>query len=62
MVTIYNLGDSSVSIGVLASKLPFVSANNQFNFNSLRETIVGIILTFAGIIVLIAGIHSANIG
>ena len=51
-----------MSIGVLASNLPFVSANNQFNFNSLRETIVGIILTFAGIIVLIAGIISANIG
>jgi hypothetical protein len=43
-----------VSFSVLASNLPFGSANNQFNFNSLSGIIVGIILTIAGIIVLIA--------
>src|SRR6266571_2189301 len=30
-VTIYNLGDSPVSIGVLAGNLPFVGANNKVN-------------------------------
>jgi hypothetical protein len=54
MATIYNLGDSSVRITVLSSDLPFGSANNQFNFSSLSGIIVGIILTIAGIIVLIA--------
>jgi len=47
-VTIYNLGDSRVSIGVLAGNLPFIGA--------LSGIIVGIILTIAGIIVLIAGV------
>jgi uncharacterized RDD family membrane protein YckC len=55
-VTIYNLGDSTVSIGVLAGNLPFVGANNKVNFNSLSGIIVGVILTIAGIIVLIAGV------
>ncbi len=55
-VTIYNLGDSRVSIGVLAGNLPFIGANNKVNFNSLIGIIVGIILTIAGIIVLIAGV------
>src|SRR5437879_1701362 len=55
-VTIYNLGDSRVSIGVLAGNLPFIGANNKVNFNSLSGIIVGIILTIAGIIVLIAGV------
>src|SRR6266581_6960758 len=55
-VTIYNLGNSPVSIGVLAGNLPFVGANNKVNFNSLSGIIVGVILTIAGIIVLIAGV------
>jgi uncharacterized RDD family membrane protein YckC len=55
-VTIYNLGDSRVSIGVLAGNLPFIGANNKVNFNSLSGIIVGIILTIAGVIVLIAGV------
>ena len=55
-VTIYNLGNSPVSIGVLAGNLPFVGANNQVNLNSLSGIIVGVILTIAGIIVVIAGI------
>ena len=56
IVTIYNLGNSPVSIGVLAGNLPFVSANNQVNFNSLSGIIAGVILTIAGIIFLIAGV------
>jgi uncharacterized RDD family membrane protein YckC/UPF0716 family protein affecting phage T7 exclusion len=55
-VTIYNLGNSPVSIGVLAGNLPFIGPNNQVNFNSLSGIIAGIILTIAGIIVLIAGV------
>jgi uncharacterized RDD family membrane protein YckC len=55
-VTIYNLGNSPVSIGVLAGNLPFVGANNRVNLNSLSGIIAGVILTIAGIIVLIAGI------
>ena len=55
-ITIYNLGNSPVSIGVLAGNLPFVGANNQVNFNSLSGIIAGVILTIAGIIVLIAGV------
>ena len=55
-VTIYNLGNSNVSIDVLAGNLPFISANNKVNFNSLGGVIVGITLTIAGIIVLIAGV------
>jgi len=41
---------------VLVGNLPFISANNQINFNSLSGLIAGVILTIAGIIVLIAGI------
>ncbi|MDP9288207.1 MAG: hypothetical protein M3P08_08430 [Thermoproteota archaeon] len=55
-VTIYNLGNSPVSIGVLAGNLPFIGANNQVNLNSLSGIIVGVILTIAGIVVVIAGI------
>ena len=32
-ITIYNLGNSPVSIGVLVGNLPFIGANNQFNIN-----------------------------
>ena len=56
IVTIYNSGNSPVSIGVLAGNLPFIGANNKVNFNSLSGIIAGIILTIAGIIVLIAGV------
>jgi uncharacterized RDD family membrane protein YckC len=55
-VTIYNLGDSPVSIGVLAGNLPFVGANNKVNLNSFSGIIAGVVLTIAGIIVLIAGV------
>ena len=55
-VTIYNLGDSPVSVGVLAGNLPFVGANNKVNFSSLSGIIVGVILIVAGIIILIAGV------
>jgi uncharacterized RDD family membrane protein YckC len=55
-VTIYNLGHTPVSIGVLVGNLPFVSANNQVNLNSLSGIIAGSVLIVAGIIVLIAGI------
>ena len=55
-VTIYNLGNSNVSIAVLAGNLQFIGTNNKVNFNSLSGIIVGIILTIAGIIVLIAGV------
>ena len=54
--TIYNLGNSYVSIGVLTGNLPFIGANNKVNFNSVSGLIVGVILTIAGIIVLIAGV------
>jgi len=56
IVTIYNLGDSPVSIGVLAGNLPFVGANNKVNLNSFSGIIAGVVLTIAGIIVLIAGV------
>ena len=56
IVTIYNSGNSPVSIGVLAGNLPFIGANNKVNFNSFSGIIAGIILTIAGIIVLIAGV------
>jgi uncharacterized RDD family membrane protein YckC len=55
-VTIYNLGNSNVSIDVLAGNLPFIGTNNKINFNSISGVIVGIILSIAGIIVLIAGV------
>ena len=42
-ITIYNLGNSPVSIGVLVGNLPFVGANNQLNFNSLSGIIAGVI-------------------
>ncbi len=55
-VTVYNLGNIPVSIGVLAGNLPFVGTNNQVNFNSFSGIIAGVVLTIAGIIVLIAGV------
>jgi uncharacterized RDD family membrane protein YckC len=58
-VTIYNLGHTPVSIGVLVGNLPFMGANNQVNLNSLSGIIAGSVLIVAGIIVLIAGITVA---
>jgi hypothetical protein len=55
-VTIYNLGRTPVSVGVLVGNLPFVSTNNQVNLNSLSGIIAGSVLIVAGIIILIAGI------
>jgi uncharacterized RDD family membrane protein YckC len=55
-ITIYNLGNTPVSIGVLVGNLPFVGANNQVNANFLGGIIAGIFLIIAGIIVLIAGV------
>jgi hypothetical protein len=52
LVTIYNLGNSNVSIGVLAGKLPFVGANNKVNFNSLS---VGIIVLIGAIVLILDG-------
>jgi sulfite exporter TauE/SafE len=54
-ITVYNLGYTSVSVGVLVGNLPFMSANNQVNLNSLSGVIAGSILIVVGIIVLIAG-------
>ena len=55
-ITVYNLGNSPVSIGMLVGKLPFVGTNNQININFLGGVIADIILIVAGIIVLIAGV------
>jgi uncharacterized membrane protein len=56
IITIQNLGNSPVSIGVLVGNLPFVGANNQLNINFLGGLIAGVLLVIVGIIVLIAGI------
>ena len=56
IVTVYNLGNNPVSIGVLVGNLPFIGANNQVNLHSLSGIIVDVILSIIGIIVLIAGI------
>jgi uncharacterized membrane protein len=55
-ITIYNLGNTPVSIGVLVGNLPFVGTNNQVNVNSIGGIIAGVLLIIAGIIVLIAGV------
>jgi uncharacterized membrane protein len=55
-VTVYNLGRTPVSVGVLVGNLPFIGPNNQVNLNPLSGIIVGVILSITGIIVLIAGI------
>jgi uncharacterized RDD family membrane protein YckC len=55
-ITVHNLGNTSVSIGVLVGNLPFVGANNQVNVNFLGGIIAGIFLIIAGIIVLIVGV------
>jgi hypothetical protein len=55
-ITIQNLGNTTVSIGVLVGNLPFVGANNQVNVNFFGGIIAGVILIIAGIIGLIAGV------
>ena len=55
-ITIYNLGNSPVSISILVGNLPFIGANNQVNINSFSGIIVGVILSVSGIIVLIAAV------
>ena len=55
-VSIYNLGNSPVSIGVFTGNLPFIGANYKVNFNSVSGIIEGSILSIAGILVLIAGV------
>jgi hypothetical protein len=56
IATIQNLGNTTVSTGVLVGNLPFIGANNQVNVNFFGGIIVGVILIIAGIIVLIAGV------
>jgi hypothetical protein len=56
IATIQNLGNTTVSVGVLVGNLPFIGANNQVNVNFFGGIIVGVILIIAGIIVLIAGV------
>jgi hypothetical protein len=55
-ITVYNLGNTPISIGLIAGSLPFVGANNQVNINSLIGIISGGLLIIAGIIILIAGV------
>jgi uncharacterized membrane protein len=55
-VTVYNLGRTPVSVGVLVGNLPFMGPNNQVNLNPLSGIIVGVILSIIGIMVLIAGV------
>src|SRR5436309_12541758 len=55
-VTVSNLGNSPVSIGVIAGNLPFIGANNKVNFSSLGGIIAGGVLVVVGIIILIAGV------
>ncbi len=56
IATIQNLGNATVSVGVLVGNLPFIDANNQVNVNFFGGIIVGVILIIAGIIALIAGV------
>jgi hypothetical protein len=56
IATIQNLGNTTVSTGVLVGNLPFIGVNNQVNVNFFGGIIVGVILIIAGIIVLIAGV------
>jgi len=55
-ITVYNLGNSPVSIGVLVGNIPFIGANNVVNINFLGAIIAGVALTIAGIIALIAAV------
>jgi uncharacterized RDD family membrane protein YckC len=55
-ITIYNLGNTPVTVDVLVGNLPFVGPNNQVNVNFFGGIVAGVFLTIAGIIVLIAGV------
>ncbi len=55
-LTIYNLGNTPVSVGVLVGNLPFMGTNNQVNLKSLSGIIAGAVLIVVGIIILIAGV------
>jgi len=55
-ITVYNLGNSPVSIGVLVGNIPFIGANNVVNINFLGAIIAGVALTIAGIIALIGAV------
>jgi uncharacterized RDD family membrane protein YckC len=55
-ITVYNLGNNPVSIGVLVGNLPFVGTNDHVNINFLGGIIAGVFLIITGIIVLIAGV------
>jgi len=50
IITIQNLGNSPVSIGVLVGNLPFVGANNQLNINFLGGLIACVILACFSVI------------
>lgn len=60
ILTINNLGNNPVSVGILLGNLPFADQNNQFNVNLLSGMVVGMvvegILIIFGIIVLITGL------
>ena len=56
ILTINNLGNNPVSVGILFGNLPFVGQNNQFNVNLLSGIVVEGILIIFGIIVLITGL------
>jgi hypothetical protein len=55
-ITIYNLGNSPVSIGVLVGSLPLIGTNNQVNINSFSGILAGVILAVSGIIFLIVAV------
>ena len=55
-VTIYNLGNTPVSVSILLGNLPFIGANDQVNISFLGGIVAGILLIIFGIIVLIVGI------
>ena len=55
-ITIYNLGNTPVNVGILVGNLPFVGPNNQINVNFFGGIVASIFLTIVGIIVLIAGV------
>ncbi|HET7146961.1 MAG TPA: hypothetical protein VFI73_00535 [Candidatus Nitrosopolaris sp.] len=56
ILTVDNLGNNPVSVGVLFDNLPFLGQNNQFNVNLFGVIVVeGILIIFA-IIILITGL------
>jgi hypothetical protein len=55
-LTISNLGNNPVSVGILFGNLPFVGQNNELNVNLFSGIVAGGILIILGIIVLITGL------